>query len=127
MQIEEEIPDYEAEREVFGVDHAEIGAVLAETWKFDNEIINSIQYHHSLLKSRADLVTAVVSISNLFAKKAGLCLAWDEKSFDIKSFSGWEMLAEQSRMNIDVDHTILQLTAKNNSVKESVRELLAPV
>jgi putative nucleotidyltransferase with HDIG domain len=127
LMIEEEIPDCEAEQEELGVDHAEIGGALAGKWKFDKEIINAIQYHHTLLKSRASLVTAVVSISNLFSKKAGLCFPWDEKSFDIKSFAGWEMLAEQSRIKVDIDQTIMALTEESDTVREAVSELLAPV
>jgi putative nucleotidyltransferase with HDIG domain len=126
MEIEDEVPDYEAEKEILGVDHAEIGGVLAEKWKFDKEILNTIQYHHSLLKSRASLVTAVVSISNLFAKKSGMCLPWDEKNFDMKDFPGWDMLQEQSKMTIDQDQIILQLSEENEAVKEAVKTLLAP-
>jgi len=127
MQIEDEVHDYQAETEILGVDHAEIGGILAEKWNFDKEIIDAIQYHHSLLKSRSSLVTAVVNISNLFSKKAGLCFPWDEKSFDIKTSGGWQMLMEESKMHIDVDHTILVLTEENEAVKEAVKELLAPV
>jgi putative nucleotidyltransferase with HDIG domain len=126
LLVEEEIPDYEAELEVLGVDHAEIGGALAEKWKFDKEIITAIQYHHSLLKSRSGLVTAVVSLSNLFAKKAGLCFPWDEKAFDIKSFPGWSILAEQSKMSIDIDQTVLALTEETENVREAVSELLSP-
>ena len=127
LMIEEEIPDYEAEEEELGIDHAEIGGALAEKWKFEKEIINAIQYHHALLKSRASLVTAVVSLSNLFAKKAGLCFPWDEKAFDIKSFAGWEMLAEQSKTKVDIDQTVMSLTEESDTVREAVSELLAPV
>ena len=126
LMIEEELHDYEAEVEVLGVDHAEIGGVLAEKWNFDKEIINCIQYHHTLLKSRASLATAIVSLSNLFAKKAGLCFPWDEKAFDIKSSAAWEMLAEQSRQKIEIDQTIMTLIEESNTVKEAVTELLSP-
>lgn len=126
-QIEEEIPDYEAERQVLGVDHAEIGGVMAEKWKFDREIVNAIQYHHTLIKSRASVFTAVTSISNLFAKKAGLCFAWDDKSFDIHAFSGWDMLEEQSKTKIDVDQTIITLTEESANVKEVVDVLLRKI
>ncbi len=127
MQIEDEVPDYEAEKEILGVDHAELGGVLAEKWKFDKEIINAIHYHHSLLKSRSSTLTAVVSISNLFSKTTGLCFPWDDKSIDIKSFTGWEMLAEQSKMNIDVDKTILELTEEADHVREVVETLLKAI
>ncbi|MCP5051023.1 MAG: HDOD domain-containing protein [bacterium] len=124
IQIEDEIPDYEAEKEVLGVDHAELGGVLAEKWKFDKAIINAIQYHHSMLKSRSSTLTAIVSIANLFSKKTGLCFPWDDRSINIKGFVGWEMLSEQSKMNIDIDHVILQLTEEADNVKETVETLL---
>lgn len=127
LQIEDEMPDYESEKEVLGVDHAEIGGVLAEKWKFDKDIINTIHYHHSMLPSRANTLTAVVSISNLFAKKAGLCFAWDDKSFDINTFSGWEMLEEKSKTKIDVDQTVLSLIEETENVREVVEVLLRKI
>jgi putative nucleotidyltransferase with HDIG domain len=127
IQIEDEVADFEAEREVLGVDHAEIGGVLAEKWKFDKSIMNAIQYHHTLLKSRASTLTAIVSIANLFAKKAGLCFPWDDKSFDIKKFAGWEMLAEQSKVKIDVDQITLELIDECDTVKEAVDTLLKTI
>jgi len=126
LMIEEEIPDYEAEKEVLGVDHAEIGGVLAEKWKFEKDIIHCIFYHHSLLRSKLDLTTTIVSLSNLFAKKAGICFPWDEKAFDIKNYPGWEMLMEQNRKTIDVDQTIMSLTEESETVKNAVSQLLMP-
>ncbi len=126
-QIDDELPDYEVEQEILGVDHGEIGGFLAEKWNFDREIVTAIESHHRLQKQKVNTVTAVVSISNLFSKKAGLCFPWDEKSFDIKNYTGWAMLAEQSKINIDVDHTILLLTEEIEKVKETVKALLSPV
>lgn len=125
LMIEDEIPDYEAELEVLGVDHAEIGGILAEKWKFEKDIINSIHYHHKLLKSKASLSTAIVNLSNLFSKKAGLCFPWDEKSFDIKSSAGWEMLTEMSKIKVDVDQTVMMLTEECDTVRDMVSELLS--
>ena len=36
----------DAEQEVLGVTHAEIGGVLATEWKFANNYLNTIMYHH---------------------------------------------------------------------------------
>lgn len=36
----------EAEQEILGVDHAEIGALIAESWKFPVVLIDCIRYHH---------------------------------------------------------------------------------
>ncbi len=39
-------PLFEVERELIGVDHAEIGAWLAERWKLSPEIVAVIRWHH---------------------------------------------------------------------------------
>ncbi len=124
-QIEEECPDYMAEKEVLGVDHSDIGGFLAEQWNFKKEIVNTIENHHKLLRSRLNVVTAVVSISNLFSKRAGLCFPWDDKSVDVGSYEGWQKLMEINKMQVDVDQVTLDLTEQADDVRESVQTLLA--
>ncbi len=41
------IPMWQAEREVFGTDHAEVGARLAIKWKLPDALAAAIGYHHS--------------------------------------------------------------------------------
>jgi len=126
LQIDDELSGIEAEEEILGANHAEIGGFLADKWKFDREIIEAIEYHHLNKKTKVSIVTSVVSICNLFTRKAGLSFPWDEKSVDIKNHPGWKLLAEQSKMNIDIDHIILQLTEEIDAVKDAVFELLRP-
>jgi len=45
---EQRIPWYVAEREIIGVDHALLGAKLAEKWKLPAHLIDGIGGHHSL-------------------------------------------------------------------------------
>ncbi len=42
------LPRYKAEREVIGVDHAMMGARLAEKWKLPDNLVNVIAGHHDL-------------------------------------------------------------------------------
>ena len=37
----------EAEREILGVDHAELGALIAERWELPALIVDSIRFHHT--------------------------------------------------------------------------------
>ncbi len=46
IERRESIPSTEAERRVFGADHAEIGAWLAETWSLPPAICEAIRHHH---------------------------------------------------------------------------------
>ncbi|WP_232364062.1 HDOD domain-containing protein [Desulforapulum autotrophicum] len=36
----------EAEKEILGIDHAELGAMIAKTWKLSPRIVNIIRHHH---------------------------------------------------------------------------------
>ena len=62
------VPTTEAEQEVFGFDHAAVGAALAGYWKLPESLINCIRHHHAPFES--DSVTdglVVVHISNAIA------------------------------------------------------------
>jgi putative nucleotidyltransferase with HDIG domain len=58
----------EAEREILGVDHAVVGAMMAEAWHFPAEIIDAIGQHHSPPFARPTVVLDAVAIGNIVAK-----------------------------------------------------------
>jgi putative nucleotidyltransferase with HDIG domain len=43
------------ENDIFGMSHAEVGAILAENWKFPKAIINGIRYHHTPEQAKEDI------------------------------------------------------------------------
>ncbi len=58
----------EAERELFGCDHAEIGGAVARRWGFPKEIILAIERHHDFEIIESQPVLDTVVMSNLVAK-----------------------------------------------------------
>ena len=40
------IPFQMAEQEVLGTDHAEIGALMLESWSFPSQLVNAVRWHH---------------------------------------------------------------------------------
>lgn len=44
---EHKVPLHVAEREVIGVDHSLVGAMLIERWQFPKNLIDAIRYHHA--------------------------------------------------------------------------------
>ena len=63
-----------AERELFGYDHADIGAMIAEHWKLPERIVRVIGEHHApcLPEGDARLLTAAVMQADLWdAEKRG--------------------------------------------------------
>jgi HD-like signal output (HDOD) protein len=52
-----------------GIDHAEVGARLAERWNFPDILVASIRYHHTPLKASGQFrdVVAVIYVANELA------------------------------------------------------------
>jgi len=48
LSQKERLSIHEAEQQILGFDHAEIGAALAERWNFPPVLVESIRRHHSL-------------------------------------------------------------------------------
>lgn len=63
----------EAEKEVLGVDHAEVGGAIAERWNFPPGIIAGIRFHHtpSLSSKFPDLVS-LVHLCDIVAMMTGI-------------------------------------------------------
>ena len=68
------IPLYEAERLVIGSDHAELGYVLADKWKFHKVLANSIRFHHHPLSAQKSCdefslkISCIVYLANILSK-----------------------------------------------------------
>ena len=62
----------EAEREIFGIDHAEVGGIIAENWQFPSMLSASIKNHHKFSERFIPNVESWVRLSNLVSY---VCLA----------------------------------------------------
>ncbi|MBI4773485.1 MAG: HDOD domain-containing protein [Deltaproteobacteria bacterium] len=62
----------EAEKKVLGMDHAELGARIAERWNFPDGICMAIRYHHTPQQAPpADSLTPVTYLANVICLLAG--------------------------------------------------------
>ncbi len=78
LASESPVPFHEAEREVFGVDHAAIGGMLAERWELPQEYVSAIRFHHDPLEAEDGKVLAsIVHVADLIAMELGLGLGAD--------------------------------------------------
>ncbi len=69
---EKHISFEEAEREILGIDHAEIGGIIAENWKFPVSLISCIRYHHDPdLSPEADQTIDIVHIADALCLMQG--------------------------------------------------------
>lgn len=56
------LADWQAEREIFGADHAHVGAYLLGLWGLSEPIVEAVAYHHHPLEYVASGFTAVTAV-----------------------------------------------------------------
>jgi putative nucleotidyltransferase with HDIG domain len=67
----------EAEKDVIGTDHAEVGAHLLQTWHLPDDVVEAVANHHQpVLKPRPRL-SVVTHLANCAAHLAGSAPGWD--------------------------------------------------
>jgi putative nucleotidyltransferase with HDIG domain len=77
----------DAERELLGVDHAAVGAAMAEAWSFPPEIVDAIRRHHSPPFTEATVVLDAVTLGNAIAKTIGAGLGAEGLNFAVDTDS----------------------------------------
>ncbi|MFP4500967.1 MAG: HDOD domain-containing protein [Candidatus Hydrogenedentota bacterium] len=81
----QQIPWYKAERAIIGVDHAEVGARLAEKWRLAPTLVSAVAGHHDLTRCHdADSRTlaASVAVADFLSAAAGVP-AYTPPCFDL--------------------------------------------
>jgi HD-like signal output (HDOD) protein len=53
MSVELDKPDYQLELELFGIEHSELGGMLAEEWLLPDSLVSAIKCHHSYRREPA--------------------------------------------------------------------------
>lgn len=78
LQQEKQVPDWQAELEVFGTTHAEVGAHLLSLWGVGEAIVEAVAFHHRPSASQASEFTPLtaVHVANALHEQS---LASDEK------------------------------------------------
>ncbi len=68
-----------SEMTVFGMDHSETGALIAERWRFPSSIIQAIRHHQiGIVPGKSDGLTAAVHLGNIFCRALELGYPGDD-------------------------------------------------
>ena len=101
------------ERETFGDDHAEIGALVAQGWRLPDDVCQSILNHHAAShRVQPNFITHLINISNLVANYNGYGLRLGEES---------EMLNSESTLLLHLNLEILHSAWQN--IQENLEEV----
>jgi putative nucleotidyltransferase with HDIG domain len=72
----------EAEEKVIGIDHAELGGMVAESWKFSPRMIDTIRNHHMPNESSTDnFATSIVYVADTLCMMMGISGGSDALSY----------------------------------------------
>jgi len=112
----------EAEQEIIGADHAEIGAWLAKSWFLPDKLTEPIAFHHNVeLAVNHRVKTAVVHVADVFIKASGFGdsgdsfvpqihqTAWDVLKLTEQQLT--ELVEEVDEMLVEVQKFSLEMQA----------------
>jgi len=91
--IEKEDVDFiEAENKVFGITHPELGARILEKWKFSEDIVHAVRFHHDP-ENWNKAMTRLVALADYIALVIGKV-----SQKDALAYKGYEFLLEHYKI-----------------------------
>jgi putative nucleotidyltransferase with HDIG domain len=108
-----QVTDLDREREFFGVDHQELGAMLAEQWNFPQVLIDVIANHHTPDKAADNqMLVAAVNNADIICHALGI---GDSGNYFVNAFypESWQTLG------ITDDRLYSVLTRSLDEIRES--------
>jgi putative nucleotidyltransferase with HDIG domain len=83
--IENQITFAQAEQQIMGFDHQEIGQIILKKWKFPEVLQNIVRYHHDTDNApEADIeAVSIVHIANTICQMAGIGIGGDGLYYEL--------------------------------------------
>lgn len=98
------------EKQAFGVDHAEIGGMIARKWKLGDVLENCMRYHHETYRAgeQALSIVRIVALADMRAKRCGI-LCEGDSPYDADALDRLSSLCGFSQSDMDdLDETLLE-------------------
>ena len=99
----------ESESKIIGMNHAEVGSLLAHKWSLSDALVDTILYHHAPEKKHGRL-TWVVHVANYFAQKKGYVNAGEfgqselnQESVEVLGLSEFEIEASLANLSEEIE------------------------
>lgn len=67
----------EAEKEILGTDHCEVGASLLQVWHLPEEVVEAVAHHHQPVVEPRPQLSVVTHVANCLAHLAGSAPGWE--------------------------------------------------
>lgn len=120
----------DAEAELLGTTHCEIGLCMARKWNFPDAYCDVIAYHHNPGEATVDpILCAIVNLADLFCTVRELNYGGREWiSFNLSDEEAWTILKNESPAfaDMDVERFCYELDDAIPDVKELVSSIFTP-
>ena len=97
LSHKKQISFVEAEREILGCDHAEVGGAIARKWGFPLEITEAIEQHHQVHPDGNGIILDAVMLANYAAKSMGYGLGAEGLNMSM------DYAGSRKRLGISID------------------------
>ncbi len=115
---EKSISFSDAEKEILGIDHAELGGKITAEWKFPKVIISSVRYHHTpFTKSDHDETVPLTHLCDVVAMLTGIGGGSDGLYYQ----SYGEVMSYYNLTEEDIERFMMQLAEQFDQVKELLK------
>jgi len=82
--VQEEKSFFDAERQIFGFDHAEIASEICRTWKIPEKISLAIRCHHQPSTSNGDELSYILHVADYTATMSGIGYDDDDALYELE-------------------------------------------
>ncbi len=108
----------EAEKKILGIDHAELGAMVAEKWCFSPEMVSIIRNHHNPLKILIgdDLSISIIYLADTICMMVGIGGGADGLAYRYYQ----EVMDRLNFTEVDLQKTIADFWEKSKAVEELI-------
>ena len=108
----------EAEKKILGIDHAELGAMVAEKWCFSPEMVSIIRNHHDPLNI---LIGNDPSVSIIYLADTACMMVGIGGGADGLAYKYYQEVMDRLNFtNVDLQQTIADFWEKSKAVEELV-------
>lgn len=118
MAETEQISFLDAEKNVLGFDHSEIGAKVAEKWNLPSDLVEAMAYHHKPEEAKSNIkLVSIVHLADAITMMMGIGLGIDGMNYnlsplaletlDIDEFKFQEIISHVSDLIRDEDSFLI--------------------
>jgi len=112
--IKHQVPFSVAEKEIIGVTHYQVAAKLLQRWKFPDQVIRHVFYHHAPWHDQTYTEgSIVIYLANLLAKISGYSSLKEERPTDLSILTDAKLLRFLAANGFDLDEKKLNIIMAN--------------